>query len=435
MSYIDDYNNSSNNKIPYDSIPISRNDRASRYSKKTSANTRVFAILLTISLLVNIALCISTIYFFKNGISKYIEVNNNTFTTSTSISPLAVSNARWSSVCVTAYENKLADSIDINTFFSGPSSGYRSQGAGAILSLDKDAAYFITCYHVISNLNYVYVLAPSSRTAKRVDVVGSSSDYDVAVLKTNKVDFLDGCRPITTYNSNNTSVGEAVFAIGNPANVGLSVSSGLISQLNVSVSVNGRPALEFQTSADINPGNSGGGLFNEFGEYIGLVNAKKETNDSSSKEDLDGVAYAIPGNLAVNIAKNIIQNGGKAKKLNLGLSLKHGDIITSEQMDFDGRIKPIDINDVIVSNIDENSPLHNKIRNDDVITRVAYTDQFNKGSTFDSPVRIFNRYILDELSFAVAPNSSITIYYRHGRDEEERSVQIIVTDKNFVNVK
>ena len=95
----------------------------------------------------------------------------------------------------------------------------------------------------------------------------------------------------------------------------------------------------------------------------------------------------------------------------------------------------IDINEVKVSSIDKESPLYNKLQNDDIITKVVFTDQFNTSSTFEStPVRVFNQYLLEELSFAIAPNSSITIYFKHGRNEQEQSVSVQIFEGNFVDV-
>lgn len=432
MSYIDETRNSSNSKIPYDDIPISRNERHSRHGgRKNAPSFKLFAAFLAFSFLINIALCISTIYFFKNGITKNINIFDNHFSSSTSISSLAVANARWSSVCVAAG----GSCNDEGTFFRNT----RSQGSGVILSLDieKKEAYFLTCHHVIDDFeNAVYVLAPSSLTPQKVEVVGYSEKYDIAVLKTKNIDFLDGCRDIQTYDSNYLTIGENVFAVGNPLSVGLSVSSGIVSQLNVMVQVEGHSfnSREIQTSAEINPGNSGGGLYNEFGQFVGLVNAKLQTSVSGGTNiTVAGLAYAIPGNLALNIARSIIANGGRAKQIDIGVTFTHGNIVTSEQINVGGVIKQVDINEVTVDTISSGSVAKGLLVKGDIITKISYIDKFGNKVTSQMPERVFNKFFFEELSFIILENSNMTFTFKRGRNAAEQTVTVTASYSTYVN--
>ncbi len=100
-------------------------------------------------------------------------------------------------------------------------------------------------------------------------------------------------------------MGELAVAIGNPlGQLGGTVSSGIVSALNRDITVDGQEMNLLQTDASINPGNSGGGLFNQYGQLIGLVVAK------SSGSDVEGLGFAIPVNTAAEVAQQIISAGG-----------------------------------------------------------------------------------------------------------------------------
>ena len=94
-------------------------------------------------------------------------------------------------------------------------------------------------------------------------------------------------------------------AIGNPlGQLGGTVSTGIVSALNRDITIDGQEMNLLQTDASINPGNSGGGLFNQYGQLIGLVVAK------SSGSDVEGLGFAIPVNTAAEVAQQIIKAGG-----------------------------------------------------------------------------------------------------------------------------
>lgn len=411
MSYIDETKNSSNSKIPYDDIPITRNSKSSRFGggRGSAPSFKVFAVFLAMSVVINIALCISTIYFFKNGITKNIYEVHNEFSSPVSFSSLAVSNARWSSICVASG----GSCSDQDSFFRNT----KEQGGGVILQISEREAYFLTCYHVVKNYpKDVFVLAPSSLKPQEVELVGKSSYYDIAVLKTTSVDWLDGCNALLdddgVYDSNHLSVGENVFAIGNPVGVGLSVSSGRVSQINTEVAIEGHSNLsrEIQISCEINRGNSGGGLFDEQGRFIGLVNAKFEEKklSGSSKLTVEGISYAIPGNLALNIARSMIKDGTEyAKSAYLGISLTHGDIVTHNIVDG----KDIDIYDVKVNSIEPSSPASG-LKKGDKITEITYFDRFLSREVTE---KIYNKYFLEEVSFKILVGSKVTIKYDRDR--------------------
>ena len=109
-------------------------------------------------------------------------------------------------------------------------------------------------------------------------------------------------------NSDELKVGDAIIAIGNPlGSLGGTVTEGIISALDREITINSQPMNLLQISAAVNPGNSGGGLFNAFGELVGIVNSK--STSSSSSTPIEGLGFAVPINTAVEVATSIIDSG------------------------------------------------------------------------------------------------------------------------------
>jgi S1-C subfamily serine protease len=130
-------------------------------------------------------------------------------------------------------------------------------------------------------------------------LVGLDNDSDIAVIKT---DVTFPMMPVEVGNSSTARIGDRVLAIGNPYNIGLSVTSGIISATGRDY---GNPYLELiQTDAAINPGNSGGALINEEGYLIGI-----NTKIYSQTGSYEGLGFAIPSEKVFQIASELIKYG------------------------------------------------------------------------------------------------------------------------------
>ncbi len=215
-----------------------------------------------------------------------------------------------------------------------------SAGAGVIYSLDQTEgdAYIVTNYHVVYNSGSV-----GSETVSHVSddisvylygyntyidatYVGGSMDYDIAVLKVEDSDVLkeSDATAATLADSDSVTVGENVFAIGNPEGEGISVSSGVVSvdaeyiDILAADDSTTLSLLEIRTDAAVNHGNSGGGLFNARGELVGIVNARSEA------DGVEAFGYAIPSNLAIAVAQNVIDNADAkgAYRASLGVTVQ-----------------------------------------------------------------------------------------------------------------
>ena len=183
-------------------------------------------------------------------------------------------------------------------------------GSGVIISSD---GYILTCAHVVSGASNITVSIGDKDYP--ATLVGEDTTSDIAVVKVDTT----GLTPATVGNSDSLKVGESVMAVGNPlGELGGTVTSGIVSALNRSVSIQGSSSVNtmslIQMDASVSPGNSGGGLFNMNGELVGIVNAK------SSDSDAEGLGFAIPVNDAVKVAQELLENGYVTGRPYLGIS-------------------------------------------------------------------------------------------------------------------
>ena len=248
-----------------------------------------------------------------------------------------------------------------------------SAGAGVIYKLNGNTAYIITNYHVIydsysggysKNIKvYLYNLVLEDQLIDAT-VVGASKDNDIAVIEATSDMFLEDTVKAVTVNTTAPVAGQATFAIGTPSLYTFSVTSGIVSveseYITTAYSANVRV---YRTDTALNSGNSGGGMFNENGELMGISDAK-----SSDTTD-DNVCYAIPTSLAVSVADNIIENGGK--RFLLGVNMELSDIDTF--VDADGIIRTAYT--YTVSSVNSGAAATGKIETGDVMVSVAINDE------------------------------------------------------------
>lgn len=193
---------------------------------------------------------------------------------------------------------------------SGRMGQFVTEGAGSGVVISTDG-YIVTNNHVIDGASKITVRLKNG-TAYEAKLVGRDSKTDIAVLKINAT----GLQPAIYGNSESLVVGELAVAIGNPlGQLGGTVSEGIISALGRSIDIDGQTMNLLQTTAAVNPGNSGGGLFNRFGELVGVVNAK------SSGSDIEGIGFAIPVSVVKSIAGSLAQYGYVPGRIDFGASL------------------------------------------------------------------------------------------------------------------
>ena len=182
-------------------------------------------------------------------------------------------------------------------------------GSGVIITSD---GYIVTNNHVVEGGQNIRVCLQDG-SEYEATLIGTDSYSDLAVIKIDAT----GLPAATLGTSSNMTVGDPVFAIGNPLGVlSSSVSQGIISGLDRTINVDGHNMTLMQTDAAVNPGNSGGGLFNANGELICIVNAK------SYGLDVEGIGFAIPMDTAKSIIMDLIDLGYVTGRPYLGISMQ-----------------------------------------------------------------------------------------------------------------
>ncbi len=186
-------------------------------------------------------------------------------------------------------------------------------GSGVVISSD---GYILTNNHVVEDADAIKVTI--NGTEYDAELVGSDSSSDIAVLKVDATDLT----AIEIGSSSDVVVGEWVMALGNPFGLENSVSTGVVSALQRSTTLQDESTGEtviypnmIQTDATINPGNSGGALVDSEGKLIGITSMITSTSGSSS-----GVGFAIPIDYAMGIAEQIM-NGETPTHAQLGISM------------------------------------------------------------------------------------------------------------------
>ena len=249
----------------------------------------------------------------------------------------------------------ISSSTQSNLSYSNNKSG---MGSGVIFSKE---GYIVTNLHILNSKNINVQLNNGKNYPAKI--IGIDKNADIAVLKISADENLN---PINIANSDNLKIGDKVLAIGNPYGIGISVSNGIVSATGRDY---GNPYLQLiQTDAAINPGNSGGALINENGNLIG-INSKI----FSSTGAYQGIGFAIPSNLVVQIATQLIRFG-EVKSLWIGnfrvsrVDLKINDIYSSGlrivEMEKIGPLfdRGIQINDIITKINDQDSNWNNLIQ-------------------------------------------------------------------------
>lgn len=175
----------------------------------------------------------------------------------------------------------------------------QQQGLGSGVVITKDG-YILTNNHVVEDADTIKVGLPDGRTTLEANLIGRDPQTDLAVLKVEASDL----SPITITDSDELEVGDAVLAIGNPFNIGQTVSSGIVSAKSRGGFGMVRYEDFIQTDASINPGNSGGALVDAEGRLVGI-----NTWIISSSRGSQGIGFAIPSNMARNVLQQIIERG------------------------------------------------------------------------------------------------------------------------------
>ena len=200
------------------------------------------------------------------------------------------------------------------TVLTGNRDGSAMVGTGVIFTED---GYILTNAHVIAGGSECYVVLDTGEDY-RACLLGLDEEKDLAVIKI----AASGLPAAEFGDSDALTVGDPVFAIGNPLGVELrgTLTDGIVSAINRDVDVDGVTMTLIQTNAALNNGNSGGPLINQYGQVIG-INVMKMGMDRWSTASVEGLGFAIPIASSAYIVNDILRCGEVQGEPVLGISV------------------------------------------------------------------------------------------------------------------
>lgn len=348
MSDFYDFNSSNHdceNAFTFPDVPVEPTDRTGRKARKNRRSRRNHPLAKKVGTLTLSALLFGSVsagaFQAVNTLSGYTESRLAASSTSDSessghlLKATTISNEQTTnpsaSMDVSSIVKSAMPSIvsitnksvqEVQNYFSRFGYGYmqpqlektESCGSGIIIGKNDTELLIVTNYHVIEDADTLSASFIDNQVYEAV-AKGTNPENDLAViavpLESISDDTMNQIAIATIGDSDEMNVGEQVVAIGNALGYGQSVTTGIVSALNRSISSetgNESESLTYiQTDAAINPGNSGGALLNMKGEVIGINSAKL------SSTEIEGMGYAIPTSRASDIIERLMNQTTRTK--------------------------------------------------------------------------------------------------------------------------
>jgi serine protease DegS len=294
--------------------------------------------------------------------------------------------AKAVSIASPAVVNIYSEQIEVNPQYGRKARKSTRLGSGVIMSTQ---GYILTNLHVIRQADLIQVLLQSGQIYP-AELIGFDHYTDLAVLKVNAINL-----PVIPQRKEQISlVGDIVLAIGNPLNLGQTVTQGIISATGRN-GLSNTSYLEFlQMDAAINEGNSGGALINSNGILVG-INSRKFTQ-SNPQLTIQGIFFAVPYQLASKVMRQIIENG-KVVRGWLGISTTNyhselkGFIVETIMNNSPAQVAGIEVGDVVYQ-ID-NTPIKSVAAALDIIAETHPNTEltfkiYRQGNAIETKVKI-----------------------------------------------
>ena len=341
--------------------------------------------------------------------------NNSSENSSTNLNTQLISLQGYSDTAV-GVAKKVQPSIvaisveySVNSIFNRSSTTATAKGSGIIISED---GYILTNNHVVnstsSSSSSFYEIEKANKVTVKLynddkeyegKIVGTDSQTDLAVLKIDKT----GLTAAEFADSDSVKVGEFAMAVGNPLDLGTSITCGVVSALNRKVqdSDGNTTYTCIQTDAAINSGNSGGALVNSQGQVIGINTLKVASTG------VEGIGFAIPINSTTDIIDQLKTNQ-KVKRPYIGISGRDLDDDTAKRYNL--------VKGVYVVSVDEYSAAEKAgLKTGDVI--VGIDDK--SISTMNELNEIKNTHSIGD-----------TVKLKINRDGQEKEISLTLGEQN-----
>ncbi len=280
-------------------------------------------------------------------------------------------------------------------FFFGERGGNDQQvglGSGVIVAAE---GYLLTNHHVVEDATDIEVQLTDGRST-RAKVVGSDPETDIAVLKIE----LDKLPVITLGNVRALQVGDAVLAIGNPFNVGQTVTAGIVSALDRTQAGASQFQNFIQTDAAINPGNSGGALVDASGHLVGINTAIFSRSGGSL-----GIGFAVPVDTARRVMEALI-SGGTVRRGWIGIEPRDLSAELAESLSL-----PVKSGVLITGVLQSGPAAKGGLRPGDVVLKVGDQAVANTGELFAAVA-------------ALKPNTTAVVIVQRGAERVEVKLQV-----------
>lgn len=280
-------------------------------------------------------------------------------------------------------------------------------GTGSGFIWDSNG-HIVTNYHVVKGASAIHIGLFNQSTHKAV-LVGASPEHDIAVLRMPIIPNMPVAIPIGS--SHDLKVGQAMYAIGNPFGLDYTLTTGVVSALNRSISNEDGSEIKglIQTDTAINPGNSGGPLLDSAGRLVGINTAIYSPSGVSV-----GIGFAVPVDIVNRIVPQLIAHG-RYQRPRLGITIddRINNLVTQK----------MDIKGVVIIGIEQGSPVAKAgLRG----TRAIGEDGILPG---DIILGIGNRSVTDIKSLLDALEQhdiGDQITLRYYRDNEEKQTTVIL---------
>lgn len=303
---------------PYYSAPVMPKKKKEKKSVTFGAMLAVCAVMLIITLVANVAISFVTFKYLSKDLATKGEVTKLTVSTTKenlvgavgetaiidegSVELSNVVEAVMPSV-VAITSTSIVEST-YNPFYYGGSYQVSGAGSGIIIGMNDTELLIVTNNHVVEDTTSLTIQFCDDAVVEGAYIKGTDSENDLAVVALPLADIsndtISSISIASLGESDDLQIGQSVIAIGNALGYGQSVTKGIVSALDRTISLESGDMTVIQTDAAINGGNSGGALVNLSGEVIGINVAK--SSSSGSQTSVEGMGYAIP----VSQVKDII---------------------------------------------------------------------------------------------------------------------------------